>query len=439
MIPSFLIHPILAALPFTILGMASTASEAPVEKDELFTADGAWCWFSDPRAVYHNGKICAGWMNAEGSVQVGARDQKTGALTVATLATKFERDDHDHPSLLFLPDGRLMAFYALHARSDMHQRVTSQPEEIGQWTPDLTLGFEHTMIGPHGVTYANPMMLSDEANAIYLFWRGSDFKPTFSISTDLGKTWSKPRTLIKRPGTGTDVRPYMKCWSDGKGRIDFIFTDGHPRNEPTNSVYFLRYEKGGFFKADGTQIGSLQDLPLDPARCDRIYDGATAGRAWIWDVCEDRDRHPVVAYTRLPAETDHRYHYARWDGKRWSDSEITGGFKWFPQTPPGEHEREPHYSGGMALDPINPATVFASRPVNGVFEMERWTTPDGGKTWRSEAVTKDSKADNVRPFVVRNTPAGMTSVMWMRNSGRYVHFTDYKTELRIRTFRTDGR
>jgi hypothetical protein len=93
----------------------------------------------------------------------------------------------------------------------------------------------------------------------------------------------------------------------------------------------------------------------------------------------------------------------------------------------------------MALDPITPATVFASRPVNGVFEMERWTTPDGGKTWRSEAVTKDSKADNVRPFVVRNTPAGMTSVMWMRNSGRYVHFTDYKTELRIRTFRTGGR
>jgi hypothetical protein len=429
----------MAALSFPALGAATVAQATSVEENETFTPDGAWCWFSDPRAVYRNGTIYAGWMSSDGSVQVGARDQKTGALTVATLAEKFERDDHDHPSLLFLPDGRLVAFYSLHAKADTHQRVTAKPEDINEWTPDRTIGFANTGIGPHGVTYANPVMLNDEANAIYLFWRGSDFKPTFSISTDLGKTWSKPRTLIQRAGTGTDVRPYVKLWSDGRGRIDFIFTDGHPRNEPTNSVYFLRYEKGAFFKADGTRIGSMNDLPLDPVRCDRIYDGATAGRAWIWDVCEDRDNNPVVAYTRLPAENDHRYHYARWNGKQWVDSEITGGVKWFPRTPPGKQEREPHYSGGMALDPVNPATVYASRPVKGIFEIERWTTRDGGKTWRSEAVTKNSKADNVRPFVVRNTPAGTTSVMWMYNGGGYVHFTDYKTEIRIRTFRTSAR
>ena len=439
LIPRMLLCTVMAALPFSSFGAADAAQSIPVEGSETFTADGAWCWFSDPRAVYRNGKIYAGWMNSEGSVQIGARDQKTGALTVATLAGKFERDDHDHPSLLFLPDGRLVTFYSLHAKGDTHQRVTARSEDIGEWSADRTLGFENPSLGPRGVTYANPVMLSDEANAVYLFWRGSDYKPAFSVSPDLGKTWSKPRTLIQRPGTGTDVRPYVKLWTDGKGRIDFIFTDGHPRNEPTNSVYFLRYEKGGFFKADGTRIGSINDVPLDPARCDRIYDGATAGRAWIWDVCEDRDRNPVVAYTRLPAEEDHRYHYARWDGKRWLDHQITPGGKWFPRTPPAAQEREPHYSGGMALDPANPTAVYASRPVRGIFEIERWTTRDGGKTWQSEAVTKDSKADNVRPVVVRNTPAGTTSVMWMHNRGGYVHFTDYKTEIRIRTFRTSAR
>jgi hypothetical protein len=93
----------------------------------------------------------------------------------------------------------------------------------------------------------------------------------------------------------------------------------------------------------------------------------------------------------------------------------------------------------MALDPANPTAVYASRPVRGIFEIERWITPDGGKTWQSEAVTKDSKADNVRPVVVRNTPAGTTSVMWMHNRGGYVHFTDYRTEIRIRNFRTSAR
>ena len=31
-----------------------------------FAADGAWCWFSDPRAVYAQGRIFAGWIAADG-------------------------------------------------------------------------------------------------------------------------------------------------------------------------------------------------------------------------------------------------------------------------------------------------------------------------------------------------------------------------------------
>ena len=26
-------------------------------QSEVFTKDGAWCWFADPRAVYHEGKL----------------------------------------------------------------------------------------------------------------------------------------------------------------------------------------------------------------------------------------------------------------------------------------------------------------------------------------------------------------------------------------------
>ena len=393
-----------------------------------FVADGAWCWFSDPRAIYRNGKTYAGWMTSDGSVQVGVMDNDTGAVRTATLAEKFEVDDHDNPALLFLPDGRLAVFYSLHAKGDMRLRVTTKPEDIREWTPERSLGFEGA--GRQGVTYANPVLLSEEQNAIYLFWRGSDFKPTFSVSKDLGQTWSPPRTLLRGAAADADNRPYLKVASDGRKRIFFAFTDGHPRNEAQNSLYFLRYENGVFSKADGTRVGAMDELPLDPAKCERIYDGATAGRAWVWDIAE-RFNQFAIAYTRLPSETDHRYHYLRWDGKRWHDSQIAEGGKWFPQTAPGKQEREPHYSAGMALDPHYIDTVYLSQPAKNSWEIGKWRTPDRGKSWRHEPVTRDSAAANVRPFVVRNAPRGEPYLMWMNLSGRYVHYTDYLTSLQI--------
>jgi hypothetical protein len=276
------------------LAAATAARAMPAEQFASFTVDGAWCWFSDPRAVYHDGKLYAGWMTSNGSVQVGELDPRGGGTpSIVTLAERFQIDDHDHPSLLFLPDGRLAVFYAPHAKGDLHLQFTRRAGDLGEWTPDRTLGFD-LRGGPRGVTYSNPVLLASEANALYVFWRGSDFKPTFAVSTDLGATWGEPRTLIRRVASNNDVRPYVKYWNDGKGRIDLLFTDGHPRNEAANSVYFLRYERGAFTKADGTRVGTLADLPFDPAQCDRIYDGSTAGRAWIWDLAEDRDGQPVA-------------------------------------------------------------------------------------------------------------------------------------------------
>lgn len=423
----------LLLVPLALLLALTGFSQSPAPRSpiEVFTPDGAWCWFTDPRAVYRDGQIIAGWMTADGSVQVGARPLTGGTTTIATLDPQFERDDHDHPGLVFLPDGRLAAFYSRHSKGDMFLRTTVRPGDIGEWTPVRSLGFHDPARGRRGVTYANPFVLREESDRLWFVWRGSDFKPTFAHSLDGGTTWTMPRTLIHESGRGTDNRPYVKYWSDNRNRISFIFTDGHPRNEETNSVYFARYERDRFWKADGTLIGKLDDLPLEPSACDRVYDGAVAGRAWVWSVAEDGAGRPVVAYTRLPSEKDHRYHYARWDGTRWLDHEITPGGSWFPKTEPGAVEREPHYSGGMALDPADPSTVYLSRPINGVFEIERWTTPDHGVTWRSEAVTRNSTADNIRPYVVPGTPAGTTAVLWMHNSGGYIHFTRYQTELHL--------
>ena len=233
---------VVAALPsllmvgsFAALAAATRAHAVPAEQFASFTADGAWCWFSDPRAVYHDGKLYAGWMTSNGSVQVGMFDPRGGgAPTVVTLAERFEVDDHDHPSLLFLPDGRLAVFYALHAVGDLHLRLAGHPGGLGEWTRDRTLGFDRGG-GPRGVTYSNPVLLASEANAVYVFWRGTDYKPTFAVSTDLGATWGKPRTLIRRVGSSDDVRP---CLGECQGNA---FADSPSRPlSPTASWKFSR-------------------------------------------------------------------------------------------------------------------------------------------------------------------------------------------------------
>jgi hypothetical protein len=62
-----------------------------------------------------------------------------------------------------------------------------------------------------------------------------------------------------------------------------------------------------------------------------------------------------------------------------------------------------------------------------VFEIERWETSDGGRSWRSKAVTSDSEWNNVRPVVPRNRKPVGIRVIWM--NGGYRHYTDYQTGL----------
>jgi len=149
------------------------------------------------------------------------------------------------------------------------------------------------------------------------------------------------------------------------------------------------------------------------------------------DFAADSENRPVIVYTRLPSESDHRYHYARWTGISWDDHEICAAGPWFPRTPEGKTEPEPHYSGGIALDHNDPSAVYLSRRVDGVFEIERRQTRDGGATWTVEAVTAHSSRDNVRPFVIRNHPRDGPAVLWMSNAS-YVHYTSFRTSIKFR-------
>ena len=136
-----------------------------------------------------------------------------------------------------------------------------------------------------------------------------------------------------------------------------------------------------------------------------------------------------MVFAAFPLDTDHRYHYARWTGTEWYQKQLTNAGKWFPQTPEGATEPEPNYSGGISLNYNNPSQVYLSKQVKGVFEILKFSTPDGGVTWDSTAITWNTPPQlvNVRPIVPRNHKPGFFDVLWMR--GTYTFYTNYHTSI----------
>ena len=236
--------------------------------------DGAWCWFSDPRAVYHHGRsecLYAGWASAKGDIVVGSYNYQSGHMTSTVVAPEVQKDDHINPSLLFLPDGRIMVFFTRH-NGGFSYTTSLLPENISNFGPVKTLEMGDSLC------YTNPVLLSEEQNRIYVFFRGGyNWKPALVYSDDLGKSWSSPRVFVAKPGAPKSNRPYFKVYSDGKSKIHFAITDGHPRNEPTNSISYLCYEHGAFFDAAGKRLGSFSTLPVNQDSVPRIYDARENG------------------------------------------------------------------------------------------------------------------------------------------------------------------
>jgi hypothetical protein len=347
----------------------------------FLTDDGAWCWFSDPRAIYiQNGSVITGWVTKSGDIIAASLDIKSGKTLQKRLYAKLEVDDHDNPAFLELPDNRILTQYTWHGGSKdsmgVIQNVTIEPRDISTFsapfvfkpqTPELLEKFKRETY-----TYANPFKLSNENNKIYSFGRWIGFKPNLITSIDNGKTWSDPMVVITSKELNTNNRPYVKYYSDGKSKVHLIFTDGHPNAEPLNSVYYCYYEKGAFWRADGSKIADMDQLPFYPSQATIVYKATPeTGRAWIFDIVVDEKGRPIVAYTRYPTNEQHQYYYALYDGKKWNDHYLIDSGKWFPQTPVGKKEREENYSGGLTIDPLNPSVVYFSHKVEKVFEISR--------------------------------------------------------------------
>lgn len=372
---------------------------------------GVWTWYNDPRVALVGSQVVIGAVSSLGEVQVSLPGG-----TPFTLGMTDQIDDHDNPALLVrASDQRVIAFYCNHPGNWIAYRVSTNPLDISSFAAEVQTTGNNT--GAE-FSYANPFQLLGESGTpIYFFGRirqtfvGGDLCPTYIKSTDGGTTWSNTQAVFISAGQ----RPYAKYTKNGNNRIDFLLTNGHP-DETTTSLYHAYYTGGQYFKSDGTLIAS--SLPIDIAtHCTLIWDGNTAaGEAWNWQIVTDPvTNYPVCVYAVFPSIPDGRYRFARWTGSTWQDNEIcvAGGPLYAGQ---------PHYSGGICIDPTNTNVLYCSRQISGVHQIFRYLSVDSGVTWKGTQYTAGSQ-ESFRPFIAN----GIRNLFYV--NGSYTSYSIFSTNI----------
>jgi len=425
-----LIASLISAL--VMLCSCSMAEQQQPQPIRVLAPDGAWTWFNDERTIVDGSRLIIGSLDSQGVSRVDVYDMDTGDTQACPLSSWKSLDDHNNPALLKLSDGSILACYSQHGRQRRwYWRIAEEsPQNEGM----LQWGSEQRFRVPAGTTYCNLVQLSDENGRIYNFSRNVNFNPNIQFSDDMAHTWQGPMVFLKT-GDGR-IRPYVKYADNGKDRIDFLYTDGHPRNEPVNNVYHMYYQKGAFFKSDGTPIKTMQQVreqPIQPNEGTLIYDGSTHGRGWVWDIEYDQDGTPVCVFINSVDHgvgNDLRYRYARWDpaSGQWNQQQIAFA---------GTHlyDNEQHYAGGITIDPANVNTVYISCDVDpetgeknttGRYQIYAGQTTNGGVAWSWKQLTFDTDQDNLRPIVPRDHGC-KRCLVWFQ--GEYRTYTDYKTRI----------
>jgi len=404
-----------------------------------FNNNGAWCWYQDERVVVDTieNKIIfgsdasgsgTGGNSSNGKVEGGTYDPETGKLRISTFRNA-GCDDHNVPGFIIRPDGQYLAMYADHydqwnSRYRIFDGSEWSEEEQFDWTT-IPGGTDYT------IAYSNLYFLSEE-DRMYNFARANHRCPNFIVSDNQGDTWLFGGQLTTNTSSSYN-KGYYKYWSNGIDRIDFIFTEQHPRDTST-SIFHGYLINGRTYTSDGTLADNdIYDLQIIPSFhnftkvfADNTIIGENAmRRCWNADVMRYNDGTIATIVTARindnqgggssAIDPDHAFIYCRYDGTDWNYTYLGEAGKKL-------YASEQDYTGLGALHPNNPDIVYISTPIdprdNSQLphrEIFKGVTNDEGGKWSWTSVTWNSSRDNYRP-VVPLWDTNSTALLWMRGT-----------------------
>jgi hypothetical protein len=407
-----------------------------------FSDNGLWCWFQDERAIVdqNNGLIILGADESQagyggpprnGIVRAIVYNLQTGTPNRFVLRTA-GCDDHNVPGFILRPDGKPLAMYSDHYDTYNRYRVFNG----NSWSTEQRYDWSDMGGSNYTIAYNNLYYLSDEGR-MYDFSRANNRAPNFIISDNMGDSWSWGGQLTTNTSSSYN-KGYYKYWSNGVDRIDFIFTEQHPRDTLT-SIYHGYIKDGKAYKSDGTLVDSdIRDTTFIPAYWNftKVFsNGTTIGdktmyRCWQSDLVRYDDgtiaaiitarsnQYISYGYPDNQINPPHDFIYCRYDGVDWSYTYLDkAGYKFYAS--------EGDYVGLGALCPNDPNTLYISTPYDprdtlidlGVREIFKGVTSDDGATWSWTPLTENSTRDNVRP-IVPEWDESHSILLWCR--GTYI-------------------
>ena len=444
--PTFLLH---LSSAFAVTVTAAVAAPAWPAAEDLpvpivLNDNGAWSFFEDERAVvdartgtllvssvaHGNG---SGGDGRHGDVEVVRYDLESGETSLATIADRFEADDHDSAALFLRPDGRYLAMYSRHGSDSLSRwRVSTRTGDATEW--DTPRALDNGAPTSYSNVYAVPDE-NDGRGRLYAFTRTKGWDPHFLVSDDDGSTWSRGGRLLDGPG-----RPYLRYAADGAGRIHVLATEQHP-DDFANGIYHGIIEREQLRGSKGELVDRdlFDGRASAPEKLSRVFDSDGDERAWAIDVAIDASGNPYGVFSvrstdeHAPGGTRRRYLTARFDGDRWRVSFLAHAGS-------ALYDAQPSYTGLVALHPTDPNRVFVStdvHPATGIplvsardrrqhHELFEGRTHDDGATWSWTPLTNNSSDDNIRP-IVPPWDSDDTIVLWLR--GTYTTFRDYDLQV----------
>ena len=287
----------------------------------------------------------------------------------------------------------------------MRYRISQHPHSIDGFGPRA-----HRQRPTCPAGSATPIRTrSSCSDKLWLFWRGGGWNPTFSYTEDRIRLGAGARAGL----FGHGQRPYAKYVGDGDSRIHGIFTDGHPEDFK-NSLYYLRYESRRLFAANGAQFGDARRRAVAHLQArPHLQVLRRGGRAWG---ARHRAHRRGPAARRLHAPGRQPRHVLL----RLLQRQELGQ----PQDRRGRSRPPVVHSGGATLDHEDPRFVYLSRTIGRWNQVERWFTPDNGRTWTHAAADRRPRPLRIRPV----TPRGLTAPTGSstsRGDERTIGFTNY--------------
>jgi len=433
-----------------LAGLASTVfgqNQRDLVKGNLiqFNDNGAWCWYQDERAVIDPilGKLVLGSDGSgsgvggsprSGDVEAVVFDLRSGIPTRFTLResdpTAFYCDDHNAPAFVVRPDGKYLSMYAAHFNdTSSHYRVY----DGGVWGPEQVFNWRTQRPGGSNfqTTYSNLHYLSAEGRT-YNFVRGNNKSPNSIVSSNFGDTWTYGGQLTRNDGVGYN-NGYYRYAGNGVDRIDFIFTEYHPRDFFT-SIYHGYIQGGRSYNSSGVladdNILDTLNIPT-PANFTKVFADSTmlAGylmrRCWNTDVVRYSNGTIVTIVTARTSQytgsdasinPEHAFIYCRYDGSMWS-------YQYLAKAGQKLYSSEADYTGLAAVHPNDPNTIYISTTYDprdstvnlGVHEIFKGVTTNNGVSWNWTPITSKSVRDNLRP-VVPVWDSNNTALLWWRGT-----------------------